>query len=103
MQAHHAKRGTPMLASSGYVAQVDADLCAGCGSCADHCQFAAISVDDGFAHVDAAACMGCGVCIAKCLQEAISLERDPTKGEPLEIQTLIAGAPESAFDSLKPP
>jgi TPP-dependent indolepyruvate ferredoxin oxidoreductase alpha subunit len=55
--------GTPMLASSGYLAQVDADLCAACGTCADSCQFAAISIDDGFAHIDAAACMGCGVCI----------------------------------------
>jgi ferredoxin len=92
MQAHHAKRGTPMLASSGYVAQVDADLCAGCGSCADHCQFAAISVDDGFARIDAAACMGCGVCVSRCPQEALSLLRDLTKGEPLEIQKLIAQA-----------
>jgi heterodisulfide reductase subunit A-like polyferredoxin len=55
-----------MLASSGYVAQVDTDLCAGCGSCVDSCQFAAISVDDGFARIDAAACMGCGVCVAHC-------------------------------------
>ncbi len=59
MQAH--RNGTPMLASSGYVAQVDADLCAACGSCADFCQFAAISVDDGFARIDNSACMGCVV------------------------------------------
>jgi len=90
MQAH--QNGTPMLASSGYVAQVDDGLCAACGSCADYCQFAAISVDDGFAHIDAAACMGCGVCVAHCPQEAISLLRDPVKGEPLEIQELIAHA-----------
>jgi heterodisulfide reductase subunit A-like polyferredoxin len=37
---------------------LDVDLCAGRGTCADHCQFAAISVDDGFARIDAAACMG---------------------------------------------
>jgi Pyruvate/2-oxoacid:ferredoxin oxidoreductase delta subunit len=90
MNAH--RNGTPMLASSGYVAQVDADLCAACGTCADYCQFAAISVDDGFAHVDAAACMGCGVCVAHCPQDAVSLLRDATKGEPLEIQKLIAEA-----------
>jgi heterodisulfide reductase subunit A-like polyferredoxin len=88
MQAH--QRGTPMLASSGYVAQVDEDLCAACGTCADVCQFGAISLDDGYARVDDAACMGCGVCVSQCPQEAISLLRDPAKGEPLEIRELIA-------------
>jgi heterodisulfide reductase subunit A-like polyferredoxin len=90
MQAQ--RNGTPMLASSGYLAQVDADLCAACGECADVCQFAAISVDDGFAHIDVAVCMGCGVCVSQCSQEAISLLRDPAKDEPLEIQKLIAYA-----------
>jgi Pyruvate/2-oxoacid:ferredoxin oxidoreductase delta subunit len=83
------RNGTPMIASSGYVAQVDVELCAACGTCVEYCQFAAISVDDGFAHIDAVACMGCGVCVAYCPQEAISLLRDPAKGEPLEIQKLI--------------
>ena len=94
MRAH--QHGTPMLASSGFVARVDAELCAACGSCADSCQFAAISVYDGFARIDASVCMGCGVCVSQCPQEAISLLRDPAKGEPLDIQTLIARAAESA-------
>jgi heterodisulfide reductase subunit A-like polyferredoxin len=81
-----------MLASSGYVAQVDADLCAACGSCVDSCQFAAISVDNGRAHIDASTCMGCGVCVSQCLQEAISLVRDPAKGEPLESRKFTARA-----------
>jgi Pyruvate/2-oxoacid:ferredoxin oxidoreductase delta subunit len=84
------QNGTPMLASSGYVAAVDAELCADCGTCTEFCQFAAIAVDDGSARIDAAACMGCGVCVAHCPQEAISLQRDPARGEPLEIQELIA-------------
>jgi len=86
------QRGIPMLASSGYVARVDEVLCAGCGQCADHCQFEAIAVDNGYACVNVAACMGCGVCVSHCPQEAISLLRDPAKGEPLEIQQLIAHA-----------
>ena len=86
------RHGTPMLASSGYVSRVAADLCVGCGTCADFCQFGALSVDDGFAAVDTAACMGCGVCTSKCPEGAISLVRDPTKGEPLEIRALIASA-----------
>jgi len=87
-----------MLASSGYVAQVDADLCAACGTCAGVCQFAAIWVDDGFARTDVSACMGCGVCVSHCPQEAISLLRDESKGEPLEIQRLIAEAAATAQD-----
>jgi ferredoxin len=94
MQAQ--RNGTPMIASSGYVAAVDEGLCAGCGECADVCQFAAISVDDGFARIDASACMGCGVCVAHCPQEAIELVRDPAKGEPLEIQKLMAEAAATA-------
>jgi ferredoxin len=106
MRAH--QHGTPMLASSGYVAQVDEGVCAACGTCADSCQFAAISVDDGSARVDGAACMGCGVCVAHCPQEAISLRRDPAKGEPLEIQKLIAQATHVAdgrvvLDGERPP
>jgi Pyruvate/2-oxoacid:ferredoxin oxidoreductase delta subunit len=90
MQA--CQNGTPMLASSGFVAQVDAELCAACGTCADYCQFAAVSVDDGFARIDAAACMGCGVCVSKCPEGAPSLQRAPDRGQPLEIQQLIARA-----------
>lgn len=86
------RNGTPMLAASGYVAQVDENLCAGCGTCAEFCQFATISMDNGFAHIDVAGCMGCGVCVAHCPQEAIDLVRDPAKSKPLEIQKLIARA-----------
>jgi ferredoxin len=93
MQAWH--HGTPMLASSGYISHVAAELCIGCGICAGFCQFGALSVDDGMASVDATACMGCGVCISKCPEEALSLVRDPARGEPLEIRALIARAGEN--------
>jgi ferredoxin len=87
--AMHAHRnGTPMLASSGYVSQVDAERCVGCGACVDLCQFGALSMEDGTAVVDAVACMGCGVCASHCAYEAVSLMRDPTRGEPLEISEL---------------
>ena len=91
--------GTPMLASSGYASRVAADLCVGCGICADFCQFGALSVSDGTAAVDTTACMGCGVCVSKCPEEALSLVRDPTKGEPLEIRALIA----SVGNAARPP
>jgi ferredoxin len=83
------RRGTPMLASSGYISYVDEDLCIGCGDCNDYCQFFALSVDNGYAVIDQDACMGCGVCVSHCDQGAISLSLDPARGEPLEIMNLI--------------
>lgn len=87
MNAH--RNGTPMLASSGYVSQVDEDLCIACGDCVEACQFDAITLNDYHAVVSVSDCMGCGVCESVCIQAAHSLVREPSKGEPLEIEALI--------------
>ncbi len=88
MQAH--QHGIPMLTSSGYVNRVDLDLCIGCGQCLESCQFGALSLEEDAVQVDSVQCMGCGVCVSKCPQGALSLDRAPARGEPLEIQDLIA-------------
>ncbi|HKJ26463.1 MAG TPA: 4Fe-4S binding protein [Anaerolineales bacterium] len=91
MNAH--RNGVPMLSSSGYLAQVDQDLCIGCQECHDYCQFGALYLNNvEGTSVDAAKCMGCGVCISKCATEAISLYLAPEKGIPLEIENLVAEA-----------
>jgi NAD-dependent dihydropyrimidine dehydrogenase PreA subunit len=90
MQFH--QHGVPMLASSGYISCVNADLCVGCGICTDFCQFNALSMGNDIIAVDTAACMGCGVCVSKCTQGALSLVREPTKGKPLEIQLVTDAA-----------
>ena len=90
MQAQRS--GTPMLASSGYVSQVDEDLCIGCGDCTSYCQFEALEVVDGVNQILYEKCMGCGVCISKCEQEALSLRLDPGKGSPLEICSIMKEA-----------
>ena len=41
-QAHNS--GTPMLMTSGYTAYVDSDLCEGCETCSEYCQFSAIEM-----------------------------------------------------------
>ena len=90
MQAQ--RRGTPMLASSGYVCQIDEILCIGCGECIETCPFGALALDSASSRVDAEKCMGCGVCVSNCAQGALSLERDAARGEPLEILELMQKA-----------
>jgi ferredoxin len=87
MQAH--QHGVPMLASSGYVARVDPDLCSGCGICGPTCPFEALSLEGGYSRVSVERCMGCGICTSHCPSRAIDLVLDPAKGEPLEISILI--------------
>jgi Pyruvate/2-oxoacid:ferredoxin oxidoreductase delta subunit len=86
------RNGTPMLISSGYEAVVDENLCIACGECAGLCPFDAITMGDFAAEIDHAACMGCGVCVEHCVQSALTLERQPARGEPLEICELVPGA-----------
>ncbi len=90
MQAQ--RNGVPMLASSGYVAEIDESLCLGCGNCTDYCQFGALEVKDGINTVNQEKCMGCGVCTSKCEFDAIFLKRDESKGAPLEIEQLMKQA-----------
>ncbi|MBU1003797.1 MAG: 4Fe-4S binding protein [Proteobacteria bacterium] len=90
MQAQ--RNGVPMLCSSGYVAVIDKELCKDCGICAKKCQFQALTNGDGALHLDPAQCMGCGICVNACPTGALALERDPLRGEPLEIVTLLKKA-----------
>jgi ferredoxin len=80
----------PIMAPSGYLSQVSDD-CNGCGDCVDACHFKAISFDGGGerAVINLGKCMGCGVCEDVCPIGAISLRREPSKGEPLDIEELM--------------
>jgi ferredoxin len=102
LQSH--QRGTPMLAASGYVCQVDTSLCIGCGDCAAYCQFGALSLVGSTSTVNLEACMGCGVCVDKCEQGALALQRELSKGQPLEIDLILnlASARVAEFQYLEP-
>ena len=63
------------IASSGFVAVVDVELCTGCGDCIARCHFGALSVPDDTCLADAGCCVGCGLCVTACPSEALSLAR----------------------------
>ncbi len=81
------KHGSAAIVSSGFVAQVDPELCAGCGTCADVCPFDAVTMD-GTAVIAWEQCMGCGACVDQCTTGALSLERDERKGVPMDVRVL---------------
>jgi ferredoxin len=82
------RHGTPVLASSGYVAEIDQTSCKQCGKCEKVCPFAAISKNESV-RVNMDLCMGCGICTNHCTVDAIHLVRAEARGEPLEIRELI--------------
>jgi ferredoxin len=82
------RQGVRMMAGSGYVAEIDASLCANCGDCVEACPFGALSKNSGDIARDWTLCLGCGVCEVTCGTGAISLARDEPKGAPLDVRTL---------------
>ena len=83
------RSGTPMVISSGYVAEISVALCRACGTCEKACPFDAVRVN-GHAQVDPQVCMGCGVCVRACPASALALRLDSGKPAPLEIPAQTA-------------
>ena len=57
----------------GQVAQIDPQLCSGCGTCQHVCRFEAVHETDGDYCVDPIACDGCAACLYQCPEEAITM------------------------------
>jgi ferredoxin len=83
------RNGTPMLSASGYASRLDESVCILCGECVKACPFGALENGEQSIRIVYDACMGCGICVQTCELGAFTLERDPLKGIPLEIDSLI--------------
>jgi ferredoxin len=58
---------------SNFLIEVESELCDGCDTCSDRCQFDALKVIEDLCSVDLNRCVGCGVCAISCPKEALSL------------------------------
>ena len=67
-----------------YYAEIDPELCVGCGTCIDRCQLDAIKSRKEISKVNIKRCIGCGNCVAVCPEEAIKLIKRDKVGEPPE-------------------
>ena len=73
--------GAPNVVNSQYYATIDAELCTGCGVCAEErCQVGAVKSDENHYHIARERCIGCGLCVTTCPSEAVQLVRkDPSE------------------------
>jgi ferredoxin len=67
--------GFPILFRSEYIASVNPELCSGCRSCMQVCQFGALSYSPAKKQVkvDLGKCYGCGICRSVCEHRAVKL------------------------------
>jgi len=62
--------------ATNYIAQIDQEVCTGCGTCVENCHTGTMQLnDDNIADVGDS-CIGCGVCAYYCPEQAISLKEN---------------------------
>ena len=72
-----------------FVISVNADLCTGCGTCIDRCQFHALSVPEDVCVPNTTRCIGCGVCAMVCPESALELIRKEPAEKPPPPENLM--------------
>ncbi|TET69478.1 MAG: CoB--CoM heterodisulfide reductase iron-sulfur subunit A family protein, partial [Candidatus Aminicenantes bacterium] len=70
------------------VAEVNINLCTGCGMCVQVCPYDSLSLKDGKVEVNEVLCEGCGTCSATCLRAAIQVKNMT----PLQVDEMIKAA-----------
>ncbi len=71
-----AGRETYNVNATNYIAQVNEELCTGCGTCVENCHTFTMQLDDDNIADVGDKCIGCGVCAYFCPEQAISLREN---------------------------
>ncbi len=70
----------PTANYTNYLAEINPELCTGCGICVEKCHQLIIELnDDDIAERDEESCIGCGVCAYFCPENAISMVKTPLR------------------------
>jgi Pyruvate/2-oxoacid:ferredoxin oxidoreductase delta subunit len=70
----------PTANYTNFRAQINPELCSGCGTCVEKCHELIIELnDDDIAEPDQESCIGCGVCAYFCPENAISMVKTPLR------------------------
>ena len=89
------KRGLlPFYTLTSHIANLDKNMCKGCGICVEKCPIEAIQLIGSISFTDKERCMGCGICAHHCPENARTLERT-------ELRTVFIPAPKIAEQDLK--
>jgi ferredoxin len=86
------------------IAQIDAELCDGCGRCLPDCAEGAIRIEGGKAVLAASLCDGLGACLESCPKGAVRIVHRPVSpfiGE-AELESAAGARGESSFPSSPP-
>ncbi|MFX1256472.1 MAG: 4Fe-4S binding protein [Promethearchaeota archaeon] len=70
--------------SSNYHANIDPELCIGCGICVDRCKMTAIELINEKSQINLNRCIGCGNCVVICPENAIQLKKKENRDVPVE-------------------
>ncbi|MFX0138727.1 MAG: ATP-binding protein [Candidatus Hodarchaeota archaeon] len=88
--------------ATNYYAEINPELCSGCGTCIDRCQMQALKIVDDISIVNRDRCIGCGLCVPTCPSDAIQLQvKDKETIPPATLDELYAKILDEKNEAIK--
>jgi heterodisulfide reductase subunit A len=84
--------GNRKVKADAITAEVNEDLCVGCGLCEEICPYGAPKVENGKSKIREILCRGCGTCAAECPSQAIAMRHYKDYQVLAQVKALLAPA-----------